>query len=228
MLADIIIYLTRTSLFSILLLLIVNSCLPCSKACIELRNRESNGAQVILEDVDFRRDIFAISTMMTSQILKDQGNSSPTYFNLVFLKQLRRLQAIGTLEDADNPKCHRSLVARDFLTNSVIGYVDIDRRIINEDTQRLFPRPYISDLIVAEEWRGRGVGMSLLNKCQEIAEQDWSTPFTYLLVERDRNIAATNLYRKSGFVEVIPTIKEHLEKGVVLHIRKSPISQRIK
>lgn len=57
--------------------------------------------------------------------------------------------------------------------------------------------PYISNLAVADQYRGLGIGKQLLAKCQQIA-QEWGYSETRLHV-LDNNDAAKRLYYKDGY-----------------------------
>ena len=59
------------------------------------------------------------------------------------------------------------------------------------------PRPYLSDLAVRKDWRGRGVGTALVRECETKALEmgDWQL---YLRVDRD-NDAALAMYDKRDY-----------------------------
>lgn len=62
-------------------------------------------------------------------------------------------------------------------------------------------QPYLSNLCVAEEYRGQQIGRVLVQCVEEIACQVWGYPRIYLHVDVD-NTAAYNLYTSAGYKDV--------------------------
>mmetsp|Transcript_72 Transcript_72/g.205 ORF Transcript_72/g.205 Transcript_72/m.205 type:complete len:152 (+) Transcript_72:874-1329(+) len=91
---------------------------------------------------------------------------------------------------------------------------DVERKIARRlgmatDALSPVPQPYLSNLAVAESFRGRGIGGALVRLVEKVAIDVWNYDRLYLHVD-DTNDAAVDLYRKYGF-------------NVVRGVRWSPI-----
>ena len=62
-------------------------------------------------------------------------------------------------------------------------------------------RPYLSNLGVSEEYRGRRIGKALVRCVENIAKTAWGYDTIYLHVDLD-NMPALNLYRNEGYRDV--------------------------
>lgn len=76
----------------------------------------------------------------------------------------------------------------------------IERKIaakfgIGADTGDL--QPYLSNLCVAEEFRGKKIGRALVRCVEDIALSSWGMSRIYLHVDED-NVAALSLYKSEG------------------------------
>ena len=133
-------------------------------------------------------------TIERMNIPVEQASLSSPVFNMMYLHELNRLKENYTKD----PEVHQVIVAKS-VDDEIIGYVDIDRRNI---FNKRFPTPYISDLVVQQSWRNKGVGRSLLEYCIEtVCKSEWLESHVHLLVET-HNSKAINLYNKLLFVPV--------------------------
>ena len=62
-------------------------------------------------------------------------------------------------------------------------------------------QPYLSNLCVKEQYRGRGIGQLLVHSVETIASTYWGYHHLYLHVDLD-NVAAVQLYKKQGYTDV--------------------------
>lgn len=62
-------------------------------------------------------------------------------------------------------------------------------------------QPYLSNLCVDEEYRGRGIGKALVRVVESIAKSTWGFNRMYLHVDED-NEAALSLYQREGYRDV--------------------------
>lgn len=96
--------------------------------------------------------------------------------------------------------------------NQLIGallYCDLEKDLLfpNEiknsfDTESCI---YIAEIMVSENFRGKGIGTQLLNSFfQTVDKTKYSEAFIRVW---DKNIGALNMYKKAGFIE-IATIKQ--------------------
>jgi ribosomal protein S18 acetylase RimI-like enzyme len=132
-------------------------------------------------------------TSMFPGCLPTEIFSSPV-FNLIYLQEVTRLKNNYTKD----PTQHQLIVAKSAESEDIVGYIDVDRRNVFE---RRFPTPYISDVIVRRDWRYRGIGRQLLERCCRVCRDEWDEPFVHLYVETD-NSEALRLYEKMSFVPI--------------------------
>ncbi|CAJ1954558.1 unnamed protein product [Cylindrotheca closterium] len=62
-------------------------------------------------------------------------------------------------------------------------------------------QPYLSNLCVAEDFRGKKIGRGLVRCVEDIALSSWGMPRMYLHVDED-NVAALSLYKSEGYRDV--------------------------
>ncbi len=83
----------------------------------------------------------------------------------------------------------------------------IERKMFSLSGIRQRPRqnvdiqPYLSNLCVEEQYRGRGIGQLLVHSVETIASTYWGYHHMYLHVDLD-NVAAVQLYKKQGYNDV--------------------------
>jgi len=80
----------------------------------------------------------------------------------------------------------------------LVGTVEISLRSLGGITSVLSAqKAYISNLAVKQEYRNRGIGLLLLQKCEEIA-RCWNHQMLFLHVRPDNEVALS-LYNKIGY-----------------------------
>ncbi|KAL7581075.1 hypothetical protein ACA910_005878 [Epithemia clementina (nom. ined.)] len=84
--------------------------------------------------------------------------------------------------------------------SNVVGFCDVDARTPNQATQFPYdPRPYISDLCVAPDFRRLGIAQMLVDSCEKFC-QELGYEEAFVRVEPS-NEAALRLYNKLGYKE---------------------------
>ena len=81
-----------------------------------------------------------------------------------------------------------------------IEYVIEDKTVATLDYSLIYDRIEIDNIIVLEEFRGRGIGSKLMSYLIHVAEDNKVVNIT--LEVRISNIIAINLYKKFGLKEV--------------------------
>ena len=131
-------------------------------------------------------------TQAANLVVKGFYPPSPIMKYFHQIKELDRLQSNFPYDDSN----HSMYVAVSKIDNkTVIGFVDIDFR----RTKRRYapPRPYLSDLVVSEKWRRRGIAKNLILTCERRALQ-LREKTLYLRVEQS-NSKALNMYYSLGY-----------------------------
>ena len=119
--------------------------------------------------------------------------------------------------------CERSRRGRIFLAEDGAGQ-PIGWSIVYEEDTEAFIRAeerrfaYLAELFVAESWRGRGVGQSLIAACE-----DWARQSGYSTIRIDllaRNQRAARAYAKAGYAPYCQEVRKRLvplppEAGIV-------------
>ncbi len=92
---------------------------------------------------------------------------------------------------------------------AVAGFVCVWGRVPQEELDQ-DPRDhaYVSDLVVTERWRGRGLGRALLLRAEEYARAE-GVP-TLGIGVLARNTAALDLYRELGFADHLIQLRKEL------------------
>lgn len=112
-----------------------------------------------------------------------------------FTYQIEKLRTYLSLE-SDFPKErdeHEMLVACQNSNGKVIAVCDVDNRP-SLKTQR----PYMCNLAVDKQWRGKGLAKALVRECERIAQNEWGEKELHLKA-RQRNGAAVALYKRLGY-----------------------------
>jgi ribosomal protein S18 acetylase RimI-like enzyme len=108
--------------------------------------------------------------------------------------QIEKLRTYLSLE-SDFPKArdqHVMLVACQNTNGKVVAVCDVDNRP-NLKTER----PYMCNLAVGKQWRGKGLAKALISQCEEIVKE-WGETDLHLKA-RQRNGAAIALYKSLGY-----------------------------
>jgi len=79
---------------------------------------------------------------------------------------------------------------------NLFGLGNIDNKVGTTDLQ-----PYLSNLCVDEDFRGKKIGRGLVRCVENIAKTCWGYNRMYLHVDED-NLAAVNLYKSEGYRDV--------------------------
>jgi len=111
-----------------------------------------------------------------------------------FTYQIEKLRTYLSLE-SDFPKErdeHIMLVACRSTDGKVVAVCDVD----NRPALKTY-RPYMCNLAVDRQWRGKGLAKALITECEEIVQQ-WGKSELHLKA-RQRNKAAIALYKSLGY-----------------------------
>lgn len=116
---------------------------------------------------------------------------------LIYQSSLRELERLtNNFPNSDDNDCHICLVCiNNNDTNNILGYIDIDKRNVIE-----YPKPYISDIVVDQLHRRKGIAQLLLKECEKISK-NWKNNELYLLAET-KNFKALLLYEKIGYLPI--------------------------
>jgi len=127
----------------------------------------------------------------TNMLVKAFYPPSPIMKFFHQLKELDRLQSNFPYSDPN----HSMYVAVSKKSKEVLGFVDIDFR----ESKRRYtpPRPYLSDLVVGEKWRRKGIARDLILKCERKA-LELNKKSLFLRVETS-NDKALNMYFSLGY-----------------------------
>lgn len=123
------------------------------------------------------------------------GNSiKPPWLQLSRLAELNRIQQSFSYDKSQ----HRMILATNPINDSIVGFVDVDKRPPNRPTSYSYnPRPYLSDLCVDPECRRQGIARLLVEAAQDFCEGEE----LYIRVEAN-NEAAVNLYLGMGYANM--------------------------
>lgn len=92
---------------------------------------------------------------------------------------------------------------------AVAGFVCVWGRVPQEELDQ-DPRDYayVSDLVVAERWRGRGIGRELLRRAEKYARAEGAPTLGIGVLAR--NSGAHELYRELGFSDHLIQMRKEL------------------
>lgn len=88
---------------------------------------------------------------------------------------------------------HVMLVACQSTNGKVVAVCNVDNRPALK-----LERPYMCNLAVDKQWRGKGLAKALVVECEKIVTEDWGEN-KLLLKARQRNTAALELYKSLGY-----------------------------
>lgn len=147
------------------------------------------------KNVIIREAVYADLPNVADIIVKsfyDKSNGLFTMYNKV--NELQRLQTNFPYDKSR----HSMLVAchKDH-KKQILGFVDIDGRPSKLKNENVPPRPYLSDLVVDNDWRRRGIACALVSRCEDKVKSYGSNDL-YLRVEFKNN-AAISMYGKLGY-----------------------------
>jgi ribosomal protein S18 acetylase RimI-like enzyme len=121
-------------------------------------------------------------------------------------KQMFRVAELNRIQQSfpfENEKSHWNIVAVTVVDGKelVVGFCDLDSRLPNRNTGYSYnPRPYVSDLCIAPQWRRKGVAKAIIREseriCQEMVKEE-----VYIRVESS-NEKALKLYEGLGYRQI--------------------------
>lgn len=148
-----------------------------------------NNTEVNIHECDFSdaKDLKAVGTLMNAYIEDKFGGGKP-------LDKLQELRLVDALNE--HPKAVVLLAKSDNVPCGMIVAFE------NFSTFNVKPMINIHDVIVLEEYRGKGVGRSLMACLEKIAKERQCCRIT--LEVREDNTVAQHLYKSMGFKDTDP------------------------
>jgi len=110
---------------------------------------------------------------------------------------LNKLQQLRLVDGLANHPTAEVLFA---ITDSKV--IGLTTCFVNFSTFKVKPYLYIHDIVVSDEFRGKGIGKALMQKLIEISEERKYCKVT--LEVREDNVTAQALYKSLGFDECEP------------------------
>ena len=151
-------------------------------------------------------DLAKASTIVTEAFFKDKTNN-------FFTTGVRRFQTFSSLsstfqtfkysERSGGERArHRMLVivstdGGDEESPGVVGFCEVDD-VIPKGEIKPSPRPYLSNLAIADEFQRRGLARMLLEQGESIVRDEWGQSQLHLNTEED-NAAASAMYESCGY-----------------------------
>lgn len=111
-----------------------------------------------------------------------------------------RIDVVASVElrmERNDAKIPFSLPWLDKMERKLASFIKKTRESGSSDGSSSF-RPYLSNLCVAEEFQGRGIGRALVRVVEDIVKTKWEMEDIYLHVDED-NKAALSLYISEGY-----------------------------
>ena len=170
-------------------------------------------------------DLAKASTVVTEAFFRDKTNN-------FFTTGVRRFQTFSSLsskyqtfkysERSSGERArHRMLVVVSTddgeESQGVVGFCEVDD-VIPKGEINPAPRPYLSNLAIADEFQRRGLARMLLEQGESIVRDGWGQSQLHLNTEED-NVAASNMYESCGY-SLISTSK-NMQGETILLFRKS-------
>mmetsp|Transcript_22564 Transcript_22564/g.24908 ORF Transcript_22564/g.24908 Transcript_22564/m.24908 type:complete len:253 (+) Transcript_22564:134-892(+) len=140
-------------------------------------------------------DLKAVTDIVFDSFYSDEMRKSP-FSILMKLKELDRLQSNFPYDDEE----HSMFVAIDNKqvgAQQILGFVDIDTRPPTRPVDP--PRPYMSDLAVHPDHRRKGIARSLIETCEKLAQEQYSSIVMYIRVE-NKNQVAVKMYERYNYI----------------------------
>jgi ribosomal protein S18 acetylase RimI-like enzyme len=117
----------------------------------------------------------------------------PERIDVAYLREIERqcAESAGRILVAETPD------------GAIVGYASVLTAVdsvaegTHDETQ--FVYAYVSDLIVAWEWRGRGIGGRLLAECERLSQEAGRDELRITVLAN--NGGAHRLYRRAGFAD---------------------------
>lgn len=116
------------------------------------------------------------------------------------------------------------VVDDDQKSNIIVGFCDIDARPLPIDCKVQLPRPYLSDLCVAINYRRQGLAKALVDQAERFCMETLDSDVLWIRVQ-EANHAALSMYQQLGYnivsKEVDSTSKQTVEnKEMIYTLRK--------
>ena len=149
-------------------------------------------------EISVRDCTFAELTQVSDLIMSSfYANATSPWSQLYRMGELNRIQQGFPYADKAQ---HRVLVAATTnATSQIVGYIDVDDRVPNRNTSYKYnPRPYLSDLCIAPEYRRRGIARALVEECEDFCLSKLEKNEAFIRVEK-KNVAALTMYQSMGY-----------------------------
>lgn len=133
---------------------------------------------------------------MTAVNTKTQTFSELSGLEIASLIRLMASESdeILSFDDLEDDFLNNSIICQAYLDTELVGYAMLGKRTSTVTTAET--TGYISNILVAQKHRGKGIGTKLLSTCLDIS------PRMFLYVGAD-NKSAISLYRKHGFTQEV-------------------------
>jgi ribosomal protein S18 acetylase RimI-like enzyme len=108
--------------------------------------------------------------------------------------------------------------------NEIVGFCDVDARPLPADFKIPLPRPYLSDLCIAANYRRRGLAQALVGQAELFCRDILGRNTLWIRVQ-ERNLAAMAMYQRLGYQIISKDIdtsskKAFENKEMIITLRK--------
>lgn len=179
--------------------------------CLTLQSENDNDS---VESFYFVREAVFADLGAAASILTEGFFSESTNFITYQVERLKTYLSLeSTYPDPINRGSHEMIVACLNRGAKVVGFAEMDCRESNDP--KLPPRPYMCNLAVDKQWQRAGIATALVKECESKAIEKGKD--SIFLKVRERNSAATSMYKSMGYVIAASSQEEF---DVVLLMKK--------